>query len=76
MYVLKFADRVVEVKQLSLGSVVFYPVDLNNKINGKMTPCHITGFRMSSTWNELILEIDVLGQKKEVHPGNLVYDSI
>ncbi len=73
---IEFADRIVHIKQLTFGSVVFRCTDFNDKLNEeKLVPIHITGFSTNAQ-DELILAYkynipDTV--VSFVHPANCVF---
>ena len=71
---LKFADAIVPVKMLKIGTVVFEPCDIDNKLNkDEWIPVHIMSFRMGADGN-IELEIQNCHEQKYIKaPENLCW---
>lgn len=71
---LSFIGQSVDIKLLTIGTVLFYSTDFSDKLNTeKVLPCHLVGFTKSE-YNELILRLDILGEIREVHPANTWFE--
>ena len=68
---LKFADAIVPVKMLKIGTVVYYPHDLNVPVIEDSTPCHVVGFR--KVGEEIWIRLDRGGTVESYDPSIIVY---
>lgn len=68
---LNFADVVVPVKMLKIGTVVYDPNDLNSPSVGDSFPCHVVGF--VKVCGEIWLRIKRNDIEVSVDPKTLVY---
>jgi hypothetical protein len=68
---LKFADAIVPVKMLKIGTVVYHPHDLNVPVIEDSTPCHVVGFQKVGA--DIWIRLDRNGNVQAYDPSNIVY---